>query len=120
MIKKIIKFFFLRVRGLRDDGLSYGRGKKISELLPHRRVREKPRAQKARPRMLILIPVYNVEGFVPRLVQNLMRLSYPHHLVDIAFLEGDSEDKSYETIERQLPHFPRPCGCLYSETRKFL
>ena len=110
MIKKIIKFFFLRARGLRDDGLSHVRGKKIGELLPHavfnnphRRVREKPRAQKARARILILIPAYNVEGFVPRLVQNLMRLSYPHHLVDIAFLEGDSEDKSYETIERQLP-----------------
>ena len=69
--------------------------------------------------MLILIPTYNVEGFVPRLVQNLMRLSYPHHLVDIAFLEGDSEDKSYETIERQLPHFSDPAAAFIQKPVKF-
>jgi mannosyltransferase OCH1-like enzyme/UDP:flavonoid glycosyltransferase YjiC (YdhE family)/GT2 family glycosyltransferase len=53
--------------------------------------------------VLILIPVKDAMPYLPRCFENLAQLSYPHHLISLAFLESDSNDDTYAFIERHLP-----------------
>jgi len=53
--------------------------------------------------VLILTPVKDAADFLPRYLENLMALSYPHERISLAFLESDSSDGSYAFLERSLP-----------------
>ena len=55
------------------------------------------------PSMLVLVPVKNAAGFLPRLFQNLETTEYPASKVSLAFLESDSNDGTYELLEKSLP-----------------
>ena len=48
--------------------------------------------------VLIGIPVKNCAVYLEGLTTQLCNLTYPHHLMEVVFIENDSEDKSYEML----------------------
>lgn len=58
--------------------------------------------------VLILTPVKNAEAFLEQYFRLLYQLSYPHHLLSIAFLESDSDDLTYQKLDDKLPEL-RDC-----------
>jgi glycosyltransferase involved in cell wall biosynthesis len=64
------------------------------------------RARRARspaadlPTILILTPAKNAARFVPRYFELVARLDYPRDKLSLALLEGDSEDGTYEALQR--------------------
>lgn len=61
-----------------------------------------PLNEKTLPSILILTPVKDAERFLPQYVENLYSLSYPHDKISLGFLEGDSEDRTFERLEERL------------------
>lgn len=53
-------------------------------------------------KILILVPVKNAAQRIATFIENLSQLSYPHEQISLAFLEGDSEDTSYEILQSNL------------------
>jgi len=53
-------------------------------------------------RVLILTPLKDAAHHLDSYFQGLDRLTYPRELLSIAFLEGDSEDGTYEALARRL------------------
>ncbi|SCV00993.1 LAME_0G13344g1_1 [Lachancea meyersii CBS 8951] len=52
-----------------------------------------PNGIKNREHVLLLVPLRNAERVLPLMFKNLMNLTYPHELIDLAFLVSDcSED----------------------------
>ncbi len=60
-----------------------------------------------RDKVLVLTPVKNAEKFLDGYFESLYRLSYPHRLISIAFLESDSLDNTYAKLMRKLPELRR-------------
>ena len=64
-------------------------------------------------RILVLTVVKDAEEFLDSYFGSLYKLSYPHHLISIGFLEGDSTDNTYfellkvswSLINLQSPHY---------------
>lgn len=99
-------------RVIKDYLLSALSGKYLREILPQASFsssnssshKERHPAQaRLSDRVLILIPGKNVRRFLPNLMDHLMTLNYPPHLIELGFLEGDSSDGSYEYLLAQLP-----------------
>ncbi len=49
-------------------------------------------------RVLILTPVKDAEGYLDGYFESLCRLTYPHRLISVAFLESDSVDDTYPRL----------------------
>ena len=62
-----------------------------------------PEAPPETPQVLVLVPVKNAMTHLERFAQNLEASSYPRDKLSLAFLESDSEDDSFEELERMLP-----------------
>ena len=43
-------------------------------------------------KIMIAVPVKNAAAFIPTFVHNVLRLSYPQHLLSVTFLSSDSND----------------------------
>ncbi len=54
-------------------------------------------------KVLVLVPVKDAAGYIHQFVENILKLTYPHHLISLAFLESDSSDNTLEEIHRTLP-----------------
>jgi hypothetical protein len=63
----------------------------------------RPSAIAARPTVLILTPVKDATPWLPGYVEGLRRLTYPHSLLSLGFLEGDSTDGTFEAVQNLLP-----------------
>jgi len=50
------------------------------------------------PRVSVIVPVYNAENFLPRLIASLRAQTYPRKLVEIIMVDNLSTDRSAETI----------------------
>lgn len=57
----------------------------------------------AGPRILILTPVKDATEYLDDYCRNLARLSYPHTLISLGFLESDSSDGTFGDLERRRP-----------------
>jgi ADP-heptose:LPS heptosyltransferase len=57
--------------------------------------------------ILILTPVKDAGRYLPRYRELLNRLTYPHRLISIGFLESDSFDGTYEAVKEMLPGLQR-------------
>jgi glycosyltransferase involved in cell wall biosynthesis len=57
----------------------------------------------ALPKVLILTPVKNAAQFLPRYLDNLFSLTYPHDQISVGFLESDSFDETFNLIQQNLP-----------------
>jgi hypothetical protein len=58
--------------------------------------------------VLILTPLKDASRFLETYLSALSKLSYPHELISLGFLESDSRDDTYELIVR---HAARLSGC---------
>lgn len=53
-------------------------------------------------RVLILTPLKEASAFIPKYFDLLAKLSYPHHLIDLAFLISDSKDDTHAVLAAEL------------------
>ncbi|KAK3338206.1 Anp1-domain-containing protein [Neurospora tetraspora] len=53
-------------------------------------------------RILICVPLRDAEAHMPMFFGHLLNLTYPHHLIDLAFLVSDSKDNTLAVLEREL------------------
>jgi hypothetical protein len=66
-----------------------------------------PDAPDALPHVLVATPVKNARAHLPRYLDNLRRLDYPHERISLAFLESDSDDGSFAYLEGALERLRR-------------
>ncbi|WPH01084.1 putative ANP1 protein [Acrodontium crateriforme] len=59
-------------------------------------------AAKKEERVLILTPLRNAAAFIPQHFDLLSKLTYPHRLIDLAFLVSDSEDDTLGHLSMEL------------------
>lgn len=52
-------------------------------------------------RLLLCIPLRNAEPVLDMMFDHLYNLTYPHHLIDLAFLVGDSTDDTLSLLTEQ-------------------
>ncbi|KAI1265896.1 mannan polymerase II complex ANP1 subunit [Xylariaceae sp. FL1019] len=53
-------------------------------------------------RILICVPLRDAEPHIPMMFSHLRNLTYPHHLMDLAFLVSDSKDRTLELLVEML------------------
>lgn len=59
-------------------------------------------AAKNEERILILTPLKDAEAYLPTYFKLLSELTYPHHLIDLAFLISDSSPKTKIVLSAEL------------------
>lgn len=76
-------------------------------------IRSTPKAVMNEERVLILTPLRDAATYLPKYFDLLSELTYPHHLIDLGFLVGDSTDDTLavlaaelDRIQRQQDHLP--------------
>jgi cellulose synthase/poly-beta-1,6-N-acetylglucosamine synthase-like glycosyltransferase len=65
-------------------------------------VRSTPRAISNQERVLILTPLRNAAPYLTKYFDLLSDLTYPHDLIDLAFLVGDSNDETLAVLASEL------------------
>jgi cellulose synthase/poly-beta-1,6-N-acetylglucosamine synthase-like glycosyltransferase len=79
--------------------------------LPKSKVDLKAQDDKPQTRFSIIIPMRNEAENLPQLLHSISELSYPHHLLELFFIDDDSEDESwslvrvFQSIHRTIPVF---------------
>ncbi|KAI1307810.1 Anp1-domain-containing protein [Xylaria venustula] len=53
-------------------------------------------------RILLCVPLRDAEPHIPMMFSHLHNLTYPHHLIDLAFLVSDSKDRTLELLIEML------------------
>ncbi|OJD28376.1 hypothetical protein ACJ73_00217 [Blastomyces percursus] len=53
-------------------------------------------------RVLLCTPLRDAEPHLPMFFSHLRNFTYPHHLIDLAFLVSDSKDNTLETLTKML------------------
>ncbi|KAK3075169.1 hypothetical protein LTR53_001780 [Teratosphaeriaceae sp. CCFEE 6253] len=61
-----------------------------------------PKAAANEERVLILTPLRNAAPYIEQHFDLLSQLTYPHHLIDLAFLVGDSTDDTLAVLAMEL------------------
>ena len=64
--------------------------------------RSTPRAAKRRERVLLLTPLKDGAWYMSHYFTLLRNLTYPHELIDLGFLVGDSSDDTMAVLSREL------------------
>ncbi len=59
------------------------------------------------PKILVLTTVKDARRFLDSYFQALGQLSYPHELISLGFLEGDSTDGTFEELEQRRPQLEK-------------
>lgn len=65
-------------------------------------VRSTPDAVKNRERILILSPLRDAAFYLPKYFELIAQLTYPHDLIDLAFLVSDSTDDTLAVLAAEL------------------
>lgn len=66
------------------------------------KIKSTPKAAENRERILILTPLRDASPYLPRYFDLLTLLTYPHELIDLAFLVGDTTDDTVATLSLEL------------------
>jgi mannan polymerase II complex ANP1 subunit len=53
-------------------------------------------------RILLCVPLRDAEAHLPMFFSHLRNLTYPHHLIDVAFLVSDSKDNTLEVLVKNM------------------
>ena len=61
-----------------------------------------PKALTNEERVLILTPLRDASYYIEQHFDLLSQLTYPHHLIDLAFLVGDSKDETLGVLAKEL------------------
>lgn len=65
-------------------------------------IRSTPKALANGERVLILTPLRDAAPYINKHFDLLSELTYPHHLIDLAFLVGDSTDDTLAVLSMEL------------------
>ncbi|KAJ9660263.1 hypothetical protein H2201_007009 [Coniosporium apollinis] len=65
-------------------------------------IKSTPKALANEERVLILTPLRDAAYFIEQHFDLLSQLTYPHHLIDLAFLVGDSTDDTLAVLSKEL------------------
>ncbi|TVY26698.1 Mannan polymerase II complex anp1 subunit [Lachnellula hyalina] len=71
-----------------------------------------PRAVANEERVLILTPLRDAAQFIPTYFDLLSELTYPHHLIDLGFLVGDSKDDTLAVLSAELARIQKSSNTL--------
>lgn len=77
-------------------------GTGLADLARRMRGRSRP-AEPEGARVLVLTPVKDAARFLEQYFRLLFSLTYPHRLISLGMLEGDSEDDTFGALTRALP-----------------
>jgi hypothetical protein len=83
-------------------------------------IRSTPKAAQNEERVLILTPLRDAATYLPKYFELLSELTYPHHLIDLAFLVGDSADDTLATLSKELERVQTKKESLYAPFRSAL
>ena len=75
-------------------------------------VHSTPRAAQNEERVLILTPLRDAAEHLPKYFDLLTALTYPHHLIDLAFLVGDSVDDTLAVLAAELARIQKQTESL--------
>lgn len=70
-------------------------------------IQSTPKAVANEERVLILTPLRDAAVYLPGYFDLLVDLSYPHHLIDLGFLVGDSTDDTLAVLSAELDRIQR-------------
>ena len=65
-------------------------------------IKSTPKAVANKERVLILTPLRDAAPYIPKYFDLLSELTYPHNLLDLAFLVGDSSDDTLAVLSTEL------------------
>ncbi|PSS27211.1 glycosyltransferase family 62 protein [Amorphotheca resinae ATCC 22711] len=65
-------------------------------------IQSTPKAVSNEERVLILTPLRDAAAYLPKYFDLLVDLTYPHHLIDLGFLVGDSSDDTLAVLSAEL------------------
>lgn len=65
-------------------------------------IKSTPDALRLQERVLLLSPLRDAAFYLPTHFDLLMSLTYPHHLIDLAFLVGDTKDDTMAVLATEL------------------
>lgn len=65
-------------------------------------IKSTPKAAQNEERILILTPLRDAASYLQKYFELLTELTYPHHLIDLAFLVGDSVDDTLAVLSKEL------------------
>lgn len=65
-------------------------------------IKSTPQAVANEERILILTPLRDASAFIPKYFDLLVDLTYPHNLIDLGFLVGDSSDDTLAVLSAEL------------------
>lgn len=75
-------------------------------------IQSTPKAVFNEERVLILTPLRDAAPYLPKYFDLLSELSYPHHLIDLGFLVGDSTDDTLAVLSAELDRIQRQTDTL--------
>lgn len=65
-------------------------------------IKSTPQADLNKERVLILTPLRDAAYFIPMYFDLIKQLTYPHELIDLAFLVGDTTDDTMAALAKEL------------------
>jgi hypothetical protein len=71
-----------------------------------------PKAVQNEERVLILTPLRDAAPYLPKYFDLLSELTYPHHLIDLGFLVGDSSDDTLAILSAELARIQKTTDTL--------
>lgn len=66
-----------------------------------------PQAVSKEERVLVLTPLKDAAPYLSKYFELIAELTYPHHLIDLAFLVGDSKDDTVAVLAAELDRIQR-------------
>lgn len=66
------------------------------------KIKSTPQAVSNQERILILTPLKDASPYLSKYFELIAELTYPHHLIDLAFLVGDSSDDTLAVLAAEL------------------
>jgi cellulose synthase/poly-beta-1,6-N-acetylglucosamine synthase-like glycosyltransferase len=65
-----------------------------------RKIEEKPKEIKELPKVSLIVPAYNEEKNIERLLRNILKLSYPREKLEVIVVDDGSKDKTFEKAKK--------------------
>jgi hypothetical protein len=83
---------------------------KIIQLVDMTGIKSTKDAIQNHERVLILTPLRDASGFITKYFDLLCELTYPHNLIDLAFLVSDSADETEAILTKELERIQKGLG----------
>lgn len=78
------------------------------------KIKSTPKADTNQERVLILTPLRDASPYLEQHFDLLTQLTYPHHLIDLAFLVGDSKDDTMAALAMELERVQKTSDAFHS------